>query len=135
MAELKAGTKIHVAHSPVHGWGVFASEKIQKGEILEECAFIELPIAPNESSSLLIDYRFNYPAGEATQNTKQVAVLGNGMLYNHSNNSNAHWFTDEYRKCFVFCATREIEKGEEVFTYYGGEDYWKDGRANTNLKV
>ena len=34
--------KIIADFSPIHGRGVFATEKIFKGEIIEECHFIEL---------------------------------------------------------------------------------------------
>jgi hypothetical protein len=26
-----------------------------------------------------------------------------------------------------------IQKDEEIFTYYGGVDFWSDGRINTNV--
>jgi hypothetical protein len=61
--ELFVSTKIKIATSPIHGFGVFATESIDRDELIEECAFLELPIKPKESTSLLIDYRFNYPSG------------------------------------------------------------------------
>ena len=51
--------KVYVKKSPVHGWGVFASEKIFKDELIEECTILELPIEKGESSPLFLDYRFN----------------------------------------------------------------------------
>ena len=53
--------KIYIDQSPVHGWGVFAKELIKEGEIIEECPVITIPINKGETSSLLIDYRFNWP--------------------------------------------------------------------------
>ena len=32
--------KVYVKKSPVHGWGVFASEKIFKDELIEECTIL-----------------------------------------------------------------------------------------------
>ena len=40
---LYRSNKIYVDDSPIHGRGVFASERIKKGEILEECHYIEMP--------------------------------------------------------------------------------------------
>lgn len=134
MKALFQARKIQVKESPVHGWGVFAAEDIENNELIEECAFVELPIAYGESSSLLIDYRFNYPAGPMTPETKQVAVLGYGMLYNHRSPNNAYWITDTASRSFKFYSCAPIKAGEEIFLYYGGEDYWKDGRSNTKVK-
>jgi len=134
MRKLFASRKIQVADSPVHGWGVFATEDIENGELIEECAFIPLPLKNGEVSSLLIDYRFNYPAGLLTTETQQVAVLGSGMLYNHREPNNVYWVTDENNKSFKFYACSKIKKGEELFLYYGDSNYWEDGRSNTNLK-
>lgn len=134
MTQLFQPKKIRVAESPVHGWGVFATQFIGPGEIIEECPFVELPIAFGESTPLLIDYRYNYPAGPMTPETKQVAVLGYGMIYNHSNDNSAYWETDTEKKCFRYIAKKLIKPGEEIFIYYGGAEYWADGRTNTNVK-
>ena len=126
--QLFVSRKIRVASSPVHGLGVFAMADFQEGELIEECPFLELPIGSMESSPIFVMHRFNYPAGPLTEKTKQVLVLGYGSLYNHSDNNNAYWVTDESRRTFKFYARRPIRSGEEIFTYYGGPEYWKDGR-------
>lgn len=131
--ELFASQKIRVESSPVHGLGVFATQPISNGELIEECSFLELPIANGESSSLLIDYRFNYPSGPMTPVTKQVVVLGSASLYNHSNEANAYWVTDQARSTFKFFANRDIAAGEEIFTYYGDASYWQDGRESIKI--
>ena len=58
--------KIFIDKSPVHGWGVFAKELIKKDEIFEECPVLTLPINKGEVTSLLIDYRFNWPQGNGS---------------------------------------------------------------------
>lgn len=125
-------TKIYVDNSPVHGLGVFAKEKIYKGEVIEECPILKLPIERGEYSSLLIDYRFNFPSTAAW--TEQVIPFGYGALYNHSNTSNAYWCSVDDKRTFLFIANRDIEAGEEIFTYYGGSEYWNDGRVHTQVK-
>jgi len=126
-------TKVYVAKSPVHGYGVFANEIIYEGEIIEETPLLDLKISKGEMTSLMIDYRFNWPQGAGTDWNKQVLSWGYGCIYNHSNNANAHWRSNLERDTFEFVAGRTIQKDEEIFTYYGGVDYWSDGRVNTDV--
>lgn len=129
--KIESPTKIYVDKSPVHGWGVFAKEIISEGEIIEECPLLTLPISPGESTPLLIDYRFNWPSGNEW--VEQVVTLGFGSLYNHSEIPNAYWTSDLDKKTFKFIATKQIEPNEEIFVWYGDENYWNDGRTNTNI--
>ena len=120
-------TKIYVKESPVHGLGVFASEKISAGEVFEICPLVDLGMKPGEVSSTLLDYRFNWPQGMEWE--KQVVGLGYASLYNHSNDANAAWRSDYDNYVFEFYAIKEILPGEEIFVYYGGDTYWNDGRV------
>ena len=121
--------KIYTDKSPVHGWGVFAKEDIMEGEVFEECPILTLPIDKGEITSLLIDYRFNWPQGNDFE--EQVMALGYGSLYNHSDNANSFWISDLENRTFKFISNREIKKGEEIFVWYGDENYWSDGRQTT----
>ena len=124
--------KIYVKKSPVHGWGVFAKEDIMENEVFEECPVLTLPIEKGHATSLLIDYRFNWPQGGDWQ--EQVLTLGYGSLYNHSENANAFWISDLENKTFKFISNREIKEGEEIFVWYGDVNYWNDGRSNIDVK-
>lgn len=128
MDQLFFNNKIQIRKSAVHGWGVFAKEKIYADETLEESPFIILPIEKGELSSLLIDYRFNYPCGDWKH---QVIPGGFTCYYNHSNNPNATWYTND--NIFVFKAIKDIEKDQEIFTYYGDVNYWADGRSKIKI--
>ena len=123
--------KIYVDKSPIHGWGVFAKEDIMEGEVFEECPILTLPIDKGEITSLLIDYRFNWPQGNDFE--EQVVALGYGSLYNHSDNANSFWISDLENRTFKFISNREIKKGEEIFVWYGDISYWNDGRTKTNV--
>jgi len=123
--------KIFIDKSPVHGWGVFAKELIKKDEIFEECPVLTLPINKGEVTSLLIDYRFNWPQGVEWE--EQVFPLGYGGLYNHSENANAYWVSNTNDKTFRFIANRDIQSNEEIFVWYGDINYWNDGRNHTNV--
>jgi SET domain-containing protein len=124
-------SKIYIDQSPVHGWGVFAKQDIKSGELIEECPVLTLPILKGDVTPLLIDYRFNWPQGDEWE--EQVVALGFGSLYNHSNDPNAVWISSDVRKCFIFYATRDIKEGEEIFVWYGDENYWNDGRNHVDI--
>lgn len=125
--------KIYIDKSKIHGYGVFANQIIEAGEIIEECPIYDLGITKGEPSPVLIDYRFNWPQGAGSNWTKQVIPWGYGSLYNHSNTPNAYWRSNLENETFEFVASKTIEKDEEVFVWYGGVDYWQDGRNNTKV--
>lgn len=123
--------KIYIDNSPIHGLGVFASQIIYEGEIIEICPVIDMGLN-KEVSPILIDYRFNWPQGNEW--TNQVVAAGYAMLYNHSNRPNSNWRSNEQMKTFEFYATKQIEPNEEILIYYGDVSYWNDGRTNTDIK-
>lgn len=122
--------KIEVRKSSIHGWGVFAKEDIKSGEILEESPFLIIPMSPGESSSIFIDYRFNFPRNGWKY---QVIPFGFSCLYNHSSEPNAGWETDVDNKLFIFFTRKDIKKDEEIYVYYGDSNYWQDGRTHTKV--
>ena len=124
-------TKIYVDKSPIHGWGVFASQDIEEGEVFEEVPVLTLPINKGETSSILLDYRFNWPQG--VEWDEQVVGLGFSSLYNHSDNANSYWISDIDKKTFKFVSNRKILSGEEIFIWYGDVSYWNDGRHHVNV--
>lgn len=105
--------KIYVEDSPIHGRGVFASDFIKAGEILEECHFIKIPIG--EYPKELQDHFFAWPKN--VQNDYCIC-LGYGSIYNHSDYNSASWETDPSNKKFIFFATRDINPGEEIYLNY-----------------
>lgn len=123
--------KIYVKTSPIHGLGVFASEKIYKDEIIEESPILTLPINKGDTSSILLDYRFNWPQG--TEWEEQVVGLGFASLYNHSESPNAYWISNNEKRTFSFIANRDIEIGEEILVWYGDISYWNDGRNYSTI--
>jgi SET domain-containing protein len=124
--ELKVATKIEIKTSPGKGMGVFATELIKEGEVIEECHLIKLPIDKEEVTSLMIDYRFCYPMGENWE--EYVLALGYAGIYNHSDNNNAMWRNHPTHKAFQFYAVKDIYPGEEIYVNYGPEYYWKESK-------
>lgn len=125
--------KIYINNSSIHGIGVFANDLISENEIIEICPVIDMGMKFGDVSHILINYRFNWPQGSA-RFEKQVVCAGYGMLYNHSNTPNAAWRSNMETNSFEFFAIKPIEKGQEIFVWYGNEDYWNDGRNNIEIK-
>ena len=123
--QINVPTKIEIKISEGKGMGVFATQKILEGEIIERCVLLTIP----KEGNLLTDYRFLYPKNTLTE---YVIPLGYGCIYNHSNSPNADWKDHPEYKAFNFFALKDIEIGEEICTYYGGDDYWK-AREHTKL--
>lgn len=120
-------TKIYVTKSPIHGLGVFASDKIYENEVFEVCSFLDIGMKRGESSPVFMDYRFNWPQGSDWE--KQVVGLGYASLYNHSDQPNAGWRSNVENNTFEFFAVKEILPGQEIFVWYGDDNYWNDGRV------
>jgi len=116
---------------PDSGFGVFATEDIEKGEILEECQYVMFP--NNDCTKNIIrDYRFYM----GKDKDSFAVVLGYASLYNSDPlKRNAIWATPSmgkkvlfeptslkleknYLNCFTFFAVNDIKKGEEIFTDY-----------------
>ena len=116
---IQVPTKIEIKESPNKGLGVFAKEKIFKGEIIEISPLIKLNTPP--ASDVLDDYRFGYP--RKGKNHIYVVALGYGSLFNHSDQNNADW-KDGKPMTFEFFALRDIEPGEEIYIKYGGPEYF-----------
>jgi len=123
--------KIYIKNSPVHGLGVFAKERIYSEEIIEVCPLFTWTLEPNKPDPCLNDYRYNWPKSENW--THQAVAWGYGSLYNHSNTPNADWRDNQDKTAFEIYAIRDIEINEEIFTYYGGNEYWGDGRNHVNV--
>lgn len=127
MGLLKLATKVEIKESHGKGLGVFATEFIYKGEIIEECHLIPVPILRGQK--IFIDYIFGWPSKLSLE---MVLPLGYGCIYNHSDNNNATWQDHPTLKAFQFIAVKNINPGEEICTFYGGDIYW-DEKPKTKL--
>jgi len=123
-------TKIKIDTSPGKGLGVFATEKIYKNEIIEECPVFGIGELSNDANKIFHDYKFSYPKSRYEEN---VISWGYGSLYNHSENPNCDWDTHSKQKGFKFFALRDIEPGEEICIYYGGNSYWRNKRSHIKI--
>jgi len=109
--------KIYLKDSPLHNLGVFSSQKIEKGEVIDICPFISFPQSSKEKIPVFSNYAFCYPRSENW--TTHALVLGYGSYYNHSETPSVDWNTNENDRTFIFFAIRDIDEGEELFINYG----------------
>ena len=149
MSTLPNCKKLEVRNSPIEGFGVFATDTISKGEVLEEVPFILFPRHTNISRQLydmLGNNGFLSSKEKYYDNLRQnlkfkdpekyyfkwfpqipydgdpiaftVLPLGFGPIYNTANvDNNAGWRIKE--KTFEFIAEKDIQKEEEIRTFYG----------------
>jgi uncharacterized protein len=117
--KLFVNKKIEVRDSKVSGRGVFANEDIRSGEVLEECHHIILSNKFNLQDPVLKEYIFSWPKGSYGGVNASSVVLGMGSIFNHREENNADWVTDEVRNLYSFHAIKDIKKDEEIFTDYG----------------
>ena len=118
---LYLNNKIEVRKS-LYGYGVFAKEKIEKDEILEECFYLVQPY----TNPYNVNYLYRWP--QKGKPIHMVIALGFGSIYNSSktlDERNAEWITDKENNIFIFKTIKLIEKDEEIFTYYG-DNWWKN---------
>lgn len=113
--------KIYIAPSTMNGAGrgVFASEKILEGELIEACPIVAL-FGSKDRGRLrktgLVNYYFLW--GE--HRDRVALCLGWGSIYNHSFAPNARYEKDISKGCMDFYALRNIGQGEEITVNYNG---------------
>lgn len=125
--------KIFVGASDTHGYGVFCTEDIKKGELIEECYYIVPDKAKwQDLDTKFAHYFFSLPFLQddhesfADENggvtvghvTRPVCVLGSGMIFNHSKDNNVNWQIYEVSQVVSYRANKNIEAGSELFIKY-----------------
>jgi uncharacterized protein len=106
---------IQVKHSEVaDGNGVFALKDFRKGELIEVCPAIFMPIQEFEiiKQTKMFYYFFEY------SNKEFAIVLGYGSIYNHLYQPNAQYRFNYRKRVMVVRAIKPIKSGEEIFFNY-----------------
>ena len=104
--EFNPPTKINIRFVEKKGLGVFATQKILKGETIEECPVFFLGKNDSPQSEHFKNYRFSYPKERSGDET--VLAWGYGSLFNHDINPNADWEEHPKWMGFRFFALRVI---------------------------
>ena len=111
--------KIQCEKSSLGGFGVFATEDIKKGELIESCPVVVVPFEEWKfvQHSKLVDYIFEWAPTEE----KRIAyILGYAMVYNHSYDPNSETRKDIENGLFHFYARKDVQRGEEITHNYNG---------------
>lgn len=100
------------------GKGVFTSEAIRAGTIVEESPVIVMSHKERQllDQTLLHDYIFEW----GDRPLKCCMALGYVAVYNHSFNSNCEYEMEFDKERIRVTAMRDIKKGEELFINYNG---------------
>ena len=113
----KLASKIYVSSSkiPNSGKGVFATENIRKGEVIEVAPILILEFTD------FIDTKWNKLFEYYFWMDDYVALaLGYGSLYNHSKEPNAGYKLDQKKETITFSALKDIKKDQEIVFNYKG---------------
>jgi uncharacterized protein len=110
--------KIFIKNVSIKDRGMFAKVRIKKGEVIEVCPVILLPL--KDRSAVDKTFLFNYYFYWGPKNQPAIA-LGYGSLYNHSYEPNAEYEEESNSKHLVFTALRDINPDEEITINYNGD--------------
>lgn len=123
--DLPQHTKIRLGYSEIEGRGVFATDDINQGELIERCPMVPLGWRMNYHKDPVIwNYCFTQfcPCEECKNHGGHfLMVLGYGQVYNHQNENNAEIKFDMRHSIADVKAVKPIKKGEEIFVSYGKE--------------
>lgn len=115
---IKPSQVIEVRNVPGKGRGVFATEDIPKGTVIERAPVLVMPANDalhDDISDLLSSYVFEWE-----EDTVALA-LGFGSMYNHSYTANAR-YDDVGKQVKVYTAVKDIAAGDEITINYNGEE-------------
>ncbi len=113
---------LFVAPTSSMGRGVFSSENIAAGTVVEQSPVIVMSTADRAllDQTILHDYIFEW----GPDLDQCCMALGYIPLYNHSFNSNCEYEMDYDYNLIKVTAVRNIVAGEELFINYNGN--WDD---------
>jgi len=113
---------LYIADSALHGRGVFTSEQIPAGTLIETSPVIVMNGEERIllDKTLLHDYIFLWGKNEAGC----CVALGYLSMYNHDYHSNAEYEMDFEASVMQVFTVRDIPKGGEIFINYNGR--WND---------
>ena len=109
--------RTHVTDSPLGGRGVFASESIGAGEVVEICPVLIVPAVDLDAleATSLRDHWYGWgDDGDA------AVAMGHGSFYNHADDASVTYEVHDELDALVMRARRDIAEGEELTIDYTG---------------
>jgi len=115
---------LFIAPSGNRGRGVFTTEKLRKGTVIEIAPVVVMGQKDRQllDQTLLHDYIFEW--GE--NHDQCCMALGYVPIYNHSYTSNCEYEMDFESELISIKTVRSIKAGEELFINYNGD--WNDAK-------
>ena len=110
---LVTGYNVEVRESPVHGWGVFATEDMPEGTVVEE--------SPLSRSSINVEYNRHTSLNNyfwMDEHDNYIFSLGLASVFNRSDNPNMKFEAFLEDNFYRFTTSREVQKDEELFIDY-----------------
>ena len=112
--------KYIIKESDIHGVGCFATQDIEKGEIVAYEPYFKFE--KSHTDNVLIDYYWALPA-----NKLRIIINGLGNYCNHKDENNIQPILSNINindRLIKFVALKNIKKDEELYNNYGST-YWK----------
>jgi uncharacterized protein len=115
-------SSIYIGPTPSMGRGVFTSENIEPGTIVETSPVVVMTAEERKllDQTLLHDYIFKWGSDEQ----QCCMALGYVAVYNHSYSSNCEYEMDFEKEMIRIKTIHAITAGEELFINYNGD--WND---------
>ena len=113
--------------SDIHGFGVFATRDIKKGEVVEECPVIFFRQKELDGTNLK---RYSFAS---TDSNISFLAMGYGGMYNNSqDDANVIYYENADKKPRIqdYVALRDIKEGEELTI-----QYYSDNVAGRNWRA
>ncbi|MCH5598163.1 SET domain-containing protein [Niabella ginsengisoli] len=109
---------LYIANTDEMGRGVFTSEDISKGSVIEIAPVIVMSANERKflDKTLLHDYIFEW--GE--DSSQCCMALGWAAVYNHTYQSNCNYEMDYEKHTITIKTVRKVKAGEELFINYSG---------------
>ena len=118
---------LYFAPSGKHRYGMFCTEDIVAGSVIEICPII---IIPGEQARQIVRGYILYEYYFEWKKESIAIALGYGSLYNHAGDPNAEFQPDYKNQHIIFTALRDIPVGTEITVdYHAGnpnEKVWFD---------
>ena len=110
---------LYIGPSTLAGRGVFATEDIPAGSVIEICPIVPVPRKEIKhlKKTILLNYYFEW--GRKARSA--AIVLGYGSLYNHSFAPNARYYSNIDDNTLDIVALEDIPVGKEITVNYNGE--------------
>ena len=107
---------LYIKESPGKGRGIFTSELIEAGTLVEMAPVIVLPVKDSSLIDQTFLYNYYFLWGDEQKNF--AICLGYGSLYNHSYTPNCIYETYYEDEVIHFIAIRDIASDEELTINY-----------------